>query len=123
MRAVLSMALALILPALPAAAEVDCSQGGETQADMTRCAAEAYREADAVLNDIWAEVRGTLGAESAPFEALLRAQTLWIDYRDAACAAEAAPYEGGSMAPMIETSCQTRLTEVRTEDLRLFLTP
>ncbi|NDU99981.1 lysozyme inhibitor LprI family protein [Pseudoroseicyclus tamaricis] len=121
--ALLGAPLALLLLAAPAAAQVDCSDGGTTQADMNHCALATYREADATLNDTWAEVRGQLGTDSAVYEQLLAAQRLWIEFRDAACAAEAALYEGGSMAPMVESTCYTRLTEARTQDLTNFLTP
>ncbi|MGZ9812290.1 lysozyme inhibitor LprI family protein [Pseudoroseicyclus sp. H15] len=113
----------LAASALPAAAQVDCSAGGVTQADMNHCALVEYRETDAVLNDTWGEIRARLDLKGPVYAALLEAQRLWIDYRDAACAAEVAQYEGGSMAPMIESLCYTRLTAARTIDLRQFLTP
>jgi uncharacterized protein YecT (DUF1311 family) len=49
---------------------------------------------------------------------LRKAQRLWIPYRDAACEAAAAPYQGGTIQPLIRLGCLTDLTETRTKELR-----
>nr|WP_223877819.1 lysozyme inhibitor LprI family protein [Histidinibacterium aquaticum] len=86
---------------------------------MNACAARDYEAADTMLNAVWGEAiaaarSGGLGDE------LLDAQRAWLPFRDAACEAEAALFAGGSMAPMVRSFCLARLTEQRTEDLRLF---
>ncbi|MFM5077672.1 lysozyme inhibitor LprI family protein, partial [Aeromonas caviae] len=55
--------------------------------------------------------------EKAQLERLRTAQRAWITFRDAQCRYEAGVYEGGSMAPMVHSSCLTQLTEARTKDL------
>ncbi|MFM4877940.1 lysozyme inhibitor LprI family protein [Aeromonas caviae] len=55
--------------------------------------------------------------EKAQLERLRTAQRAWIAFRDAQCRYEAGVYEGGSMAPMVHSSCLTQLTEARTKDL------
>lgn len=111
-----ALAVALCFCAGAAAAQdVDCARA-VAQQDMNWCAAEEYRAADKVLNDEW---RLTIGwAREVGLEEDLRAaQRAWIAYRDAACAVEAAVWEGGSMAPLIHATCMTRLTRARTDDL------
>jgi uncharacterized protein YecT (DUF1311 family) len=112
-------ALALLfLSAAPAVAQ-DCGSDNLTQQEMNDCAAETLAYADEELNAVWDSAISY--AEGAGVDDMLRdAQRLWIGYRDAACAAEAALYEGGSIAPLIYAECLTRLTVARTDDLLFF---
>ncbi|WP_081536135.1 lysozyme inhibitor LprI family protein [Rhodovulum sp. P5] len=91
-----------------------------TQAEMNQCAASAYTAADAELNAVWPGAKQAMDQMGAG-ALLLDAQRKWIAFRDAACAAERAPFEGGSIAPLIHYDCLKRLTERRTEDLRLLM--
>ncbi|WP_196774234.1 lysozyme inhibitor LprI family protein [Rhodovulum sp. MB263] len=112
----LTVALAaLSVFGLPGQALAACP--GETQAEMNRCADQAYREADARLNAAWPAARASAAAAGAG-ELLLDAQRKWLLFRDAACAAEAAPYEGGSLQPVVRLDCLRRLTDRRSADLR-----
>jgi uncharacterized protein YecT (DUF1311 family) len=122
-------ALALFLLATPAAAQdVNCAEA-VTQIEMTFCAEQAWLRADEDLNLAWSlaveqarAIQSALPAD-APVdieEDLRRAQRVWIDFRDLACAAESHMAWGGSMAPMLVYACRERLTRQRTEDLRLF---
>jgi uncharacterized protein YecT (DUF1311 family) len=124
-----SEALAVLLLAAPAAAEtVDCAEAA-TQIELTFCAEEAWRAADAELNRVWADaldqarrLQSHLPAD-APVDIasdLRAAQRVWIDYRDRACTAESHQAWGGSMMPMLVYACRERLTERRTQDLRRF---
>jgi uncharacterized protein YecT (DUF1311 family) len=102
-----------------AAQTADCAAAVD-QTTMTDCAARAAKSADAELNAVWGKafdaVKG--GPAAAP---LRSAQRAWISYRDLACKAEAADNEGGSIAPMVASQCQERLTRARIGDLELFL--
>lgn len=101
---------------VPLAAQAQGCDG--TQSEMNTCSASSYQQADARLNEIYKEAASAAKATGGEAPALLRsAQRAWITYRDAACAAEAAPYEGGSIQPLIRTSCLKKLTERRTADL------
>lgn len=122
-------ALALFLLATPVAAQdVNCAEA-VTQIEMTFCAEQAWRAADEDLNLAWGlvveqarAIQSALPAD-APVdieEDLRRAQRVWIEFRDLACAAESHMAWGGSMAPMLVYTCRERLTRQRTEDLRLF---
>lgn len=87
---------------------------------MNQCAGIAYDEADAELNRVWSELRERRG-EGHSWDTILEAQRLWIPFRDAHCESVAAPYEGGSIQPLIRSSCLTDVTEQRTAQLRDFL--
>ncbi|WP_269434073.1 lysozyme inhibitor LprI family protein [Pelagovum pacificum] len=115
----LAFALLLGVPDGSAAEELDCSDGGTTQMEMNACSQRDYEAADVKLNEAWGEAIET--ARTFGYDdKLLTAQRAWITYRDAACEAEAATFEGGSMAPLVRNSCLARLTETRTEDLTIF---
>jgi len=55
------------------------------------------------------------GAEKA----LLKAQRLWIKYRDAACTSEGFTVRGGTLESIIITICLERMTRSRSESLRV----
>ncbi len=122
---VLGLALSVLLLSVPAHAQ-DCAEA-VTQRDMTRCAELDFQAADADLNASYtsamAFMRSVDDADPAAGAAtqLRTAQRAWIPFRDAACEAEALPYRGGSIQPMVKLFCLERLTRQRTEDLNLLL--
>ncbi|EKF60247.1 hypothetical protein QWE_09131 [Agrobacterium albertimagni AOL15] len=106
--------------------DVDCNNA-QTQADMNQCAAEDYRKADAAMNAQWAETRAAMLAwdKATPpsdgngaAKRLLASQRAWLAYRDAACDVEGYSVEGGSMQPLVISSCLAELTRRRTEELK-----
>lgn len=99
----------------------NCADWGNLpQQDMNQCAGIAYDEADAELNRVWGELRERRG-EGHSWDPILEAQRAWIPFRDAHCESVAAPYEGGSIQPLIRSTCLTDVTEQRTAQLRDFL--
>ncbi len=110
-----AFSLALILMA--GAAQAACP--GDTQFEMNECAATDFQNADTQLNATWEQAKVYMDGIGQG-AALLDAQRKWLAFRDAACAAEIAPYEGGSIQPLILWTCLARLTQARTEDLRNF---
>ena len=109
------LSLALIVAA--GGAQAACP--GDTQYEMNECAAADFQMADTQLNATWEQAKSFMDGINQG-AALLDAQRKWLAFRDAACAAEIAPYEGGSIQPLILWTCLTRLTQTRTEDLRTF---
>ena len=107
-------ALLLLLATTDVQNEQDCT-APVTQTDMNICAFQDYQRADAKLNAAYKKRVASL--EKAQLERLRTAQRAWIAFRDAQCRYEAGVYEGGSMAPMVHSSCLTQLTEARTKDL------
>lgn len=128
-RGVAAVLLSGLAFAAPAAAEdepeVDC-ENAMTQFDMNVCSQQDYEKADKELNAQWAKTKkvmadwdAELDAENkGAIEALVGAQRAWIQYRDNQCDAVGYSVWGGSMYPMIVSSCLADLTRKRTEELK-----
>lgn len=104
------------------------------QQEMNWCAARDYAKADEALNAQWAITSTKMKARDDAFEeytppnvdarpgwyaSLLQAQRAWITYRDAHCRVDGYNARGGSLEPLLVSSCKTALTDTRTEQLRL----
>ena len=108
----------------------DCSDTSDlNQGEMNFCAGKAYQAADAELNAVWKQVYPSLkrrdeetGFEEPTLaEAVLEAQRNWIAYRDSNCRSQGLIYRGGSIVPLIVSSCLESMTEQRIKELREFL--
>ena len=119
-----ALALGALLPLPLAAQGLDCADAS-AQSVLDACAAQAFEAADAELNDAYEGAMFAAGAVDPDGarglqDALREAQRLWLPFRDAACAAEAAIYEGGSLQPMVRSDCLARVTSARAQDLFVF---
>ena len=83
---------------------------------MTQCAAEAYKAADASLNQVYKQLVAKLDADEKA--QLKEAQTAWLKYRDTNCVFVADQYKGGTMRPMIYANCLEDVTSKRTAELK-----
>lgn len=98
----------------------------QTQADMTICAGRDLADADKALNAQYQVTRKALKERDAGAsaelkggeDALLKAQRAWLAYRDAQCASVGFQARGGSMEPMLISSCEADLTRNRTAELK-----
>ncbi|RGE45327.1 DUF1311 domain-containing protein [Comamonas testosteroni] len=97
---------------------LDCKPSGNQQ-QLNDCAAQDYRAADAQLNLRYREVMATLSPELR--DALRSDQRRWLRGRDPACHQAAKAYAGGSMRPMIFSSCLEKATRKRTAELQEWL--
>jgi uncharacterized protein YecT (DUF1311 family) len=88
----------------------------QTQVEMTQCAANAYKAADAVLNQVYKQLVAKLDEEEKA--QLKEAQNAWLKYRDTNCDFVADQYKGGTMRPMIHAGCLADVTKNRTAELR-----
>ena len=108
---------------LSAAASAGACADARTQTDMNICSFETYKAADAALNAAWKQAYGSArarGGKTAP--RLLDAQRKWLAFRDAQCLAENGPRdESGTIWPLLQNGCLTKLTEARTADLREYV--
>ncbi len=110
----------------------DASDRGVQQA-MNICAHRDYLIADAELNAQWLVAREHMRGLDVSFsqysdteqtnrpgyfETLLEAQRAWLAYRDAHCRSEGYEARGGSLEPLLVSTCKTALTQQRTEQLR-----
>jgi uncharacterized protein YecT (DUF1311 family) len=88
----------------------------QTQYEMNQTAAQGYFKADAELNKVYKILMSKLDEKGKSL--LINAENDWIKYRDAHCKFEASFYEGGSMQPMIYSSCLESLAMDRIKELK-----
>lgn len=100
------------------------------QQEMNICAHRDYLIADAALNAQWLLTRQAMRERDSEannpdwddrpghLDTLLEGQRAWIAYRDAHCRSEGYVARGGSLEPLLVSTCKTRLTQQRTEQLR-----
>ncbi|MEQ5786897.1 DUF1311 domain-containing protein [Erythrobacter sp. NFXS35] len=129
------MIASLILPLLLQSAEPpvpswNC-EDPQVQQEMNWCAARDFEVADERLNAQWKETAAAMKARDESFveyagddtregyfESLLEAQRAWLRYRDAHCRLEGYYARGGSLEPLLVSTCKARLTRMRTDELR-----
>jgi len=101
------------------------------QQEMNICAHRDFLIADAALNAQWRVTRDTMKARDADwqsykpdydtrpawFASLLESQRAWLTYRDAHCRVDGYTARGGSLEPLLVSTCKTALTEARTNEL------
>lgn len=105
--------------------EVNC-EAPYTQHDMNICAYQDYQNEDAQLNEAWGPAMAQMreydsyvsDADKGAAKSLREAQRAWIKYRDLACEVEGWSFRGGSMEPLIVSTCLASLTNERTRLLR-----
>ncbi len=130
----LSLSFLLALAALPSSFMVDRAFAQEepdcdsptTQADMNACAAIEYETADKDLNAAYQQVRKKMSAwdkaadddSKGAVDALVAAQRAWVEFRDANCEAAGFQARGGTMEPMLVSSCLADMSTKRAEELR-----
>ncbi len=98
--------------------QVNCTKA-ITQADLNVCASQAAKSADRNLNQVYQTLIARLDQKGKV--KLVDAQLAWIQFRDRSCEFERSRYEGGSIAPLIYSSCIKNLTERRTKDIEGYL--
>lgn len=86
---------------------------------MNRQAHDDFLQADKKLNQTYRALLPHLQAQEK--EALVEAQLLWIQFRDASARARAEVHNGGSLYPMIFDALRARSTHSRTAELQEWL--
>ena len=147
------MIASLIIPLLMQVAEPlpDCDQkeaDSGSQSEMNRC---AYRDdliADAEHNAQWKVTAAAMKdrdadttdddlgflpcetrslkeclADKGSFATLLEGQRAWLAYREAHCRLKGYTFLGGSVRPMMVSSCSEQLTRQRTKELSELVEP
>jgi uncharacterized protein YecT (DUF1311 family) len=103
----------------------------QVQQEMNWCAGRDFAVADERLNAQWkitSEVMKQRDVEWAEidssdrrpgfFDSLLEAQRGWLRYRDAHCRVDGYIARGGTLEPLLVSTCKARLTRMRTDELR-----
>jgi uncharacterized protein YecT (DUF1311 family) len=88
----------------------------QTNAEMRSDAAIEYEKADKELNLVYTQLSSSLDLNQK--QLLIESERAWIKYRDLECKFQAVGYTGGSMYPLIFSSCMTDLTKKRTQELK-----
>ncbi|WP_209347417.1 lysozyme inhibitor LprI family protein [Pontixanthobacter sp. CEM42] len=106
------------------------------QQEMNYCAHQDYLAADAELNAQWSKTSAILKERDAQwmdghgnveddkpgfFQTALDAQRAWIIFRDAHCRSEGYYARGGSLEPLLVSTCKTKLTKDRTQQLQFLI--
>jgi uncharacterized protein YecT (DUF1311 family) len=91
----------------------------QSQLAMNICASKDYEREDTRLNKTYKELVAKL--EQDHREKLKEIQLAWIKYRDLQCDFDSSMYEGGSMYPMVRSSCLSQMTKQRNKDLKAML--
>jgi len=94
-----------------------CHKADQSQQGMNRCAGDDYERADKALNEQWSKVAAAYGDDAENKKLLVDGQRAWIKYRDAQCELVASDNRGGSIWPLINSSCLADLTRQRTKEL------
>jgi uncharacterized protein YecT (DUF1311 family) len=98
----------------------DCDNATD-QATMNQCAAQQNAAADKELNALYQQITTRLKAEPERKKLLVGAQRAWVAFRDAECKFSASGVEGGSVYPLIYSSCTTDLTKARVQTFKNYL--
>ena len=103
----------------------------QVQQEMNWCAGRDFAVADERLNAQWKITSAVMkqrdtewaaldSADKRPgfFASLLDAQRGWLRYRDAHCRVDGYIARGGTLEPLLVSTCKARLTRMRTEELK-----
>ena len=99
----------------------------QTTLEMKICAQAAYKAADGDLNADYRMAKKFMRTldQNLPIElkgaekALLKAQRIWIKFRDAQCSLEGFTARGGTLEGLLIISCLKAMTRRRSESLRI----
>lgn len=91
----------------------------QTQADMNQIANNDFKKADAELNKLYKQVMKILNENEKKL--MIIAQKDWLKFRDSHCKFEIVQYDGGSIQPLLYSTCLTEQTNKRIEDLKAIL--
>ena len=95
--------------------EDPCAPEAQRSPQLMACAERKFKEAAAELKRVRAELYEDFEPRSrVKFRA---AERLWLGYRKSNCDAEASIYEGGTIQPLIQLRCMTRVTLERAGEL------
>ena len=108
------------------AQDVPCDANGSNTLVMAACAGAAYKEADEVMNAIYAELlkqaqaldqAATIQSTDKAADRLRKAQRAWLVWRDAECPLRSMRNLGGTIERIAIPNCLAALTSQRSEQL------
>jgi uncharacterized protein YecT (DUF1311 family) len=112
-----SSAIVLALLSLPVSilGQESCMERAATTVDMQRCADQTVQTLDSLLVSLENQIQDRLPPDSPESSAI------WREYRLQQCEFEAAFFAGGSIQPVVYTTCYGSLTADRIRRLAIFL--
>ncbi len=108
----------LTLPIPVLSQTIQCKRDGNT-AQLKKCAADDYAVADKRLNQVYQQLIGQLRGEQK--QRLIQAQRTWIQFRDQNCRFVSSQALGGTAEGLFLTTCLTKVTQQRTQDLQEYI--
>ena len=88
----------------------------QTQLEMNQNAQKSYKKSDNELNKIYLSLIKIL--DKVEVQKLIKVQKCWIKFRNSHCEFESSQYEGGSIKPLIYSTCLEELTKKRIGELK-----
>lgn len=88
----------------------------QTQSEMNETANAKYKKADAELNRVYKQLMAILDKNEKSL--LIQSEKDWVKYRDSHCKFEVSQYEGGSIQPLIYSTCLEELTRKRIAEIK-----
>jgi uncharacterized protein YecT (DUF1311 family) len=111
----LSAAVVLVAGSAQADEKINCKSGDLNQMQLDQCAGQDFTKSDGKLNAIYKDLMSRYDAANG---ALLKdAQRKWLAFRDSECSFETNGTVGGTINPMMDTMCRTRMTDARVKEL------
>lgn len=87
------------------------------QQEMNICANENYKRVSDELKEVYRQIATETGLTIEGIRALDAADLAWSEYRDLDCDFERSQFEGGSIEPLIYSSCLEARTNIRINEL------
>ena len=94
-----------------------------TQLELNQCAAIESVQTEKKLQAIYHQLETQNSEDLEQLNLLKQNQSIWLKYRETSCQYASSQYEGGSIQPLIYSSCITGLTKERVENLESYLSP
>ena len=88
----------------------------QTQMEMNQVAAIKFKKADTELNKVYNQLMKMLDKNEK--QLLITAEKDWLKFRNSHCKFVASQYEGGSMQPLIYSTCLEELTRTRIAEIK-----
>jgi uncharacterized protein YecT (DUF1311 family) len=120
MRILWAASVFLTLASAPAALAANCTSASN-QHELTVCADQAFKKTDAVLNDLYGQIKARLKGDDATAKLLAASQRAWIAFRDAECTFATSSTAQGTIHPMLRLQCLDAVTAKRIEDFKVYL--
>jgi uncharacterized protein YecT (DUF1311 family) len=114
-----SLGIGLFLPGLPLLAQQTNCTNPQTQTEMNICAGISLQKSNRQLNQVYQTLLPKLS--NTEKRLLSAVQMRWMQFRDNECTFASSRYEGGSIQPLIISTCKDNLTRQRTSDLTAYL--